>query len=192
MFDRVHKTRSRLRDALVSLIHEKSYDALSVKEIVERADVGRTAFYTHFCDKDALLASGIDQMLHATAPRTLHGPHARFSRAVWFSFPVFDYIGRCGHAGAGPMDRAGRASVHQHLRQVLVERITEALEALAPMPPFGADGTPPGLLAEFVVGTFMLVLEWWMESTSSLSPQQVDDVFLGLVLPVLAVQVDGQ
>jgi AcrR family transcriptional regulator len=45
---RVEKTQRQLREALVSLIHEKSYDAIVVKEILDRADVGRTAFYTHF------------------------------------------------------------------------------------------------------------------------------------------------
>ena len=56
---RVRRTRHRLRDAIVSLIHEKSYPAIAVKEILERADVGRSAFYAHFSNKDALLASGI-------------------------------------------------------------------------------------------------------------------------------------
>src|SRR5262249_46769955 len=68
---RVRRTQRRLRDAIVSLIHEKSYPAIVVNEILERADVGRSAFYAHFPNKDALLASGIEQMLHAKAPRTL-------------------------------------------------------------------------------------------------------------------------
>src|SRR5436190_11656675 len=42
---RVRRTQRRLRDAIVSLIHEKSYSAIAVKEILMRADVGRSAFY---------------------------------------------------------------------------------------------------------------------------------------------------
>lgn len=38
---RVQKTQSLLREALVSLIREKSYDAIAVKEILDRANVGR-------------------------------------------------------------------------------------------------------------------------------------------------------
>lgn len=53
---RVRKTQRRLREALVWLIHEKSYDAIVVNEILERAEVGRSAFYTHFSNKDELLA----------------------------------------------------------------------------------------------------------------------------------------
>lgn len=60
---RIEKTQNLLREALVSLIHEKNYDSIAVKEILDRANVGRSTFYTHFRDKDELLASGIDGML---------------------------------------------------------------------------------------------------------------------------------
>src|SRR5712691_33895 len=86
---RVRRTQRRLRDAIVSLIHEKSYPAIVVKEILERAD-GRSAFYVHFSNKDALLVSGIQQMRRATAPRTLPPSLGRFGKVLSFSFPVFD------------------------------------------------------------------------------------------------------
>src|SRR5258708_5227750 len=68
---RVQKTRKFLHDALVSLIHEKSYETISVKEILDRANVGRSTFYMHFRDKDELLVSGMHDMLrsiHHEAP----------------------------------------------------------------------------------------------------------------------------
>jgi AcrR family transcriptional regulator len=89
----------------VSLIHEKSYPAIAVKEILERADVGRSAFYAHCSNKDALLASGIEQMLHATAPRAVPKTLEPFGKILSFSFPVFDYIGGCRHAADAKMGR---------------------------------------------------------------------------------------
>ncbi|NBD35141.1 MAG: TetR family transcriptional regulator [Chloroflexi bacterium] len=52
---RVRRTRRRLGEALVALIAERGYDTLTVEEIAERADVGRTTFYSHYQDKDDLL-----------------------------------------------------------------------------------------------------------------------------------------
>jgi hypothetical protein len=43
---RIQKTQRLLHEALFSLIHEKSYDAIVVKEILDRANVGRSTFYT--------------------------------------------------------------------------------------------------------------------------------------------------
>src|SRR5262245_10042565 len=184
---RVRKTERRLRDALVSLIHEKSYPTIVVSEILERAEVGRSAFYAHFPNKDALLASGIEQMLHATPPRALPPSASRFGNALTFSFPVFEYIGRCRHAAATKMGVSGRLVVHQHLHRVLVERIRDDVEqAVADKPaPMPAD-----LATEYIVTTFILVLNWWVESGSRLSAREVDDLFLALIVLALTSSVD--
>jgi AcrR family transcriptional regulator len=60
---RVQKTQGLLRAALISLIAEKPYDSIAVREILDRANVRRSTFYMHFRDKDDLLVSGIYEML---------------------------------------------------------------------------------------------------------------------------------
>jgi AcrR family transcriptional regulator len=189
---RVQRTQRLLRDALVSLIHEKSYDSIVVKEILERANVGRSAFYAHFHDKDGLLASGIHDMLHATPPRPLPSFASRFGKALWFSLPVFEYVQRFRHTADAKMGRRGRAIVHQHLRQVLIEQIAGDVRAAVERPDAGAGRIPPDLLVEYLVATFILVLNWWDESRSPLSAREVDDLFLSMVLPTLAAAVDSR
>jgi AcrR family transcriptional regulator len=180
---RVRRTQRRLREAIVSLIHEKSYPAIVVNEILERADVGRSAFYAHFPNKDALLASGIEQMLQAKAPRTLPASVGPFGNVLRFSFPVFEYIGQCRHASAAKMGRSGRHIVHQHLHRLLVELIRDDVGYAFTE---GPGSMPADLATEYVVTTFILVLNWWVESRSLLSAREVDDVFLALVAPALA------
>jgi AcrR family transcriptional regulator len=186
---RVRKTERRLREALVSLIHEKSYRSIVVREILHRADVGRSAFYAHFHNKDALLASAIEQMLHASPPRELPATVGRFRRALWFGFPVFTYIGGCRHAGAARMGRRGRAIVHQHLRHVLIDLIRDDVMA-ALQSDRHRSAIPAELVTEHVVATFMLVLNWWVDTQSPLSPSEIDDVFLTLVVPALNSTLD--
>ena len=74
---RVQRTRGLLRGALASLIHEKAYDAIAVKEILARANVGRSTFYAHFRDKDELLDSGINEMLRASPAVSAERPASR-------------------------------------------------------------------------------------------------------------------
>lgn len=52
---RVTRTRKLIRDALTSLLGEKSFESISVQDIAERATVNRATFYAHFTDKFALL-----------------------------------------------------------------------------------------------------------------------------------------
>ncbi len=55
---RVQRTRQLLHDALISLILQKGYDRITVQDIVDRANVGRSTFYDHFQDKDDLRKDG--------------------------------------------------------------------------------------------------------------------------------------
>ena len=64
---RVRRTRELLRQALVSLILERGYEHLSVQDILDRADIGRSTFYAHYRDKDQLLLSGFDEAFAALA-----------------------------------------------------------------------------------------------------------------------------
>ena len=186
---RVYQTRRRLHHALVSLIHEKNYGDIAVEEILERADVGRTAFYTHFRNKDALLASGIDGILQATSPRDSPLAAGAVKKVVSFSYPFFSYVGQRPHACALRMDRGGRAVVHRHLQRALLARVREEIDAAG----IAREGraVPADLLAAVVVGTFMQVLTWWVETNSRLSAGDVDDLFLSLVVPTLVGGAPG-
>ena len=63
---RVARTRGMLHEALLSLIIEKGYEAVSVEDICERANVGRSTFYAHFTGKDDLKRSGLGHLRQAT------------------------------------------------------------------------------------------------------------------------------
>ena len=55
---RVQKTKRHLSQALIALIVEKGYERVTVQDILDRADVGRSTFYAHYESKDVLLVDG--------------------------------------------------------------------------------------------------------------------------------------
>jgi hypothetical protein len=124
-------------------------------------------------------------MLHATGPRALPKTLDPFGKVLSFSFPVFDYIGGCRHAADAKMGRKGRAILHQHLRRVLGNEIRDDVRQALQAGNGLKSAIPADLAVEYIVTTFILVLNWWVESKSPLSAREVDDVFLALVVPAL-------
>src|SRR5688500_6236743 len=59
---RVRKTRDAIRQALIDLMTEKGYEAVTVADIIGRADIGRSTFYTHFTDKQQVLNASLDEL----------------------------------------------------------------------------------------------------------------------------------
>jgi AcrR family transcriptional regulator len=60
---RIQSTRNRLGNALIALIEEKPIDEVTVREVLNRAGVGRSTFYVHYSDKDDLFLSVLEEGL---------------------------------------------------------------------------------------------------------------------------------
>ncbi len=61
---RTQRTQQALLDALIDLLKVRHYDAISVKDIIEKANVGRSTFYAHYQTKDDLLKGGFERVLN--------------------------------------------------------------------------------------------------------------------------------
>jgi AcrR family transcriptional regulator len=180
---RIQKTRSLLHEALASLIHERAYDSIAVKEILDRANVGRSTFYTHFRDKDELLVSGIHDMLSAVQSKRPPASAKRHERIIWFGLPIFEHIHRHRRGGMARMGTRGRAIIHEHLQNVLAKLIVDDVRKDLQGRRKAAGQISPDLLVQYVASTFILVLNWWVENESPLPPKEINDLFRALILP---------
>ena len=161
--------------------------AIVVREILDRANVGRSTFYAHFRDKDDLLLGAIRDVLRATM--TASPPAARRSeRVVRFSRPMIAHIGVHFRPGARGMPLRSRAIVHERLRQVLAECVAEEVRRGGTRA--AASSVPTDLLVQHVTSTFILVLEWWLQSGGQHTPDEVDALFRSLALPAVVQALD--
>ena len=184
---RIARTKRALLDALHCLISEKDYDSIVVKEILDRADVGRSAFYTHFIDKDDLLAHGIQDIVGALPVRHSQLDKSPNDSPLWFSQTIFEHVDRQRRTTMHKLGRRGTAILHQRLNQVLVKLVAEQLRAEPRKLDIRNERIPSDLLAQYLAGTFVLVLNWWIESKSQISPSAVNNLFRSLVMPTLAL-----
>lgn len=172
---RVVRTRTLLREALAALVREKAYEKITVTDILERANVGRSTFYMHYRDKDELLSTGIDELLEAA--RSVAPTATGADRILRFSLPILEHIDRHRRAGLGAVGAKGWAVIHARLRRALAQLVSRDLRSRA---------LPAPLLADWIASTFVLTLHWWVEHGARLSAREANDVFRSLTLPVLA------
>jgi AcrR family transcriptional regulator len=183
---RIQKTMNLLHEALDSLIREKPYDEIVVQEILDRANVGRSTFYMHFRDKDDLLVSGIHDMLGSVhEPIEKPSSEKQYEGIIRFSLPVFEHIYQHRHTGAAMMGSRGRAIIHERLQNVVAKQIADSVKKHSQGRRKAAGPIPPDLLVHYVASTFILVLNWWVESRSPLPPKEVNTLFRALIQPTL-------
>src|SRR5512136_644001 len=60
---RSQRTQQALMEALIALLAVKHYDEISINDIIDRANVGRSTFYAHYQTKDDLLKSSFERVL---------------------------------------------------------------------------------------------------------------------------------
>ena len=178
---RISKTKRALHEALVALIREREYEDISVQEILDRANVGRSTFYTHYRDKDELLVSGIHEMIRSV-PAPIR--NAACDDLTWFSLPILEHHERHRRDVEHRLTGSARAVLHEHLRQVLAQLVRDRIKK-SPPPRRGAPHVPTELLAPYISSTFVLVLNWWVDGRSLLTAGEVHDLFQALVASAL-------
>ena len=184
---RVRRTRESLHKALISLTLEKNYDSITVQDVLDRADVGRSTFYTHFQSMEELLISGT-QELRRTLNAALENQRKstkRHESVIAFSGAMFDHAYGYRNVYFALLNTGAWTIVRQQLQDVLEEMIRRECKAeIAKLKTANSD-VPVDLFVHYLTSAFFTVLIWWMDRRSRLTPSQIDEVFRSLVLPTV-------
>jgi AcrR family transcriptional regulator len=119
---RVQRTRRLLHKASMSGILEKKYEAITVEEILNRADVGRSTFYMHFHDKDELLVSGLQNLkdlLKSAQEAAAALPRKSYER-IGFSLAMFEQVYEYRHVNRALLGSNVESVVRRHIHSALV------------------------------------------------------------------------
>lgn len=173
---RIGRTRSGLQHALLALILEKSYQAITVDEICARANVGRSTFYLHYASKDALKRSGLDHLRRELAARQ-EGVLADEGAAdvLGFSLALFkharDHIDLYRALVGGRGGTIALTEIREVLANFIRGEINTGTTSRA-----GQDA-PAEFVVQYLVGAFTSVLTWWLDRGAEPSPRTMDEMF---------------
>jgi AcrR family transcriptional regulator len=179
---RIQRTRQLLQDALLALILEKGYDAITVQDVIDRANVGRSTFYAHFQDKEDLLLSGFDR-LRTQFEEHLMGQSPNNASPWSFSLSMFQHAQSQRPLYKALAGRQGSNVALAHIQNYLFVYLSDHLKRQLSK---RKKDIPPEILAHYIASSFISLLTWWLDNNSPYSAEQMNDFYRQLVQPGVA------
>ena len=173
------RTQRSLSGALVELVKEKRFDDITVQEVIDRADVGRSTFYSHFRDKEDLFQKDWERFLDGFAQHIDwdQAGNGRFVPVVHLfshlqEFQPF-YKGLVRSQKADAVFKSGVSYLSQKFETALNSRLRGKPAPLIPIP----------ILGNYLASELFALLQWWLDHDMPHSPERMDEIFHQLVTP---------
>jgi AcrR family transcriptional regulator len=168
---RILRTRTTLGEAIVALMQEKSFEDITVQEVLDRAGVGRSTFYTHYRDKNDLFMSDVEDFLEAVASG-LKDHQAGSKRLL----PVREFLShvrevRTFYAALKKSDKMN--DLLALARGIFARSIDGRLQSAG----VRIEPTQRAAQAYALAGSFLSLLEWWADKGMKADPSEMDEIF---------------
>lgn len=171
---RVARTHRRLGRAMVELTLERGFEAVTIRDLTDRAGIGYATFFRHYADKDALLRDLLEGVL--TELMALLEPlsadddpartgtlvfrhaarHADLYRVLLGSQRSIDLLGRAMEVGA------------EGIRRSFVRR--------------PGSEVPLEIAAHHLIGSFVALIGWWLEHDLPYPPERMGRIYRALIM----------
>lgn len=184
---RQKKTREAIFEAFTELLSEKSYEHISVQDIIDAADIGRTTFYSHFETKEYLLRDLCEELFGHIIGTAMGLPHGQYHYTCGSSTDsVFLHLLR--HLQEN--DRNILELLNSQNNEIFLRYFKSGLKKLI-VTQYAHRGLlkhsvlPEDYLVNHISSSFVDAVVWWLARGMKESPEQLAEYFLATVEPVL-------
>ncbi len=179
---RASRTRRSLNEALIALIREKRWEAITVQHVIDRANVGRSTFYAHYRDKEDLLRSAFAEFLGGV------GSHIKWENLgkgrVVPVLELFTHLEEEFHHFYKALVRSRKTDL---LFKIGPEQMAKGIEQsltswLGDKP---QPSLPIAVISNYLASGVLSMLKWWLDQSMPYPPKHMDEIFHELVMPGL-------
>ena len=173
----MRRTRDRLGDALVALLLEKPFDDITVQDVLDRAKVSRSTFYSHFRDKNDLFLSDSDEFLEGLATAL-----SRFGDKSERVAPVHELFAHVADVRPfyNALVESGKIQDvwelgREHFARGIDKRLGEIPRGRA------IPAEKRMAMAHGFAGSMFSLLDWWLRNGADRSAKEMDELFHQMV-----------
>ena len=169
---RIVRSRRRLSEALLELMHEEQFESITIQQIADRADLNRATFYLHYSTKEELLIASLetrfDQLVQDIEAEA---PTENLLEDCMAEHLVFKHV----HANADLyrviLGDRGMGTVTNRIIKYIAAVGLRDLKKAGIKKEFSK--VPPEILAYQYAGGLFAVLTWWIENDFPHSPEEM-------------------
>lgn len=174
---RTIRTKEAIRDALVTLLDEKSFEAITVKDITTKAKINRGTFYAHYQDKFDLMTKYEDEIMFEMARiakqdiQSFIDATNSLEKTFPFAIAIFEYLDENSAFMKAVLGPKGDLSFQTRLKDFMWETMFEN----EPDPPLKKENllVPGQYLAAYIASAHMGVIQQWLNNGRKESPQEM-------------------
>ena len=174
------RTRQVLNRTLFELMLEKRYDSITVQDIIDRANVGRSTFYAHFRDIDDLLLSQFDD-LREKLGQYMADQSAPAVNPWELTLLIFQHAQQQHLLCKALMGERGGNAILDHIAEYFSELARKQFSLRTP----GRNSRVAlsDVLIHYFVSSFIALLTWWLDHDLPYSAEHMNDIFRELTGP---------
>ncbi len=176
---RQRKTREAIFKAFIELLSKKDFAQITVGEIIDKADIGRATFYSHFETKDYLLKELCEELfchiIDAMNKENNNHKHIFDCDAPESAFlHLFQHLKRNDNNILQLLSSKNNELFLQYFKNNLVELVTDRLALFEARK---SDKLPDDFWINHITSTFTETVRWWIDNDTKESPETITEYF---------------
>jgi len=184
---RQKKTRDAIFKAFTQLLTKKDYNQITVQEIIDAADIGRTTFYAHFETKDFLLRDMCEELIGHIIDIAAGLPHGHWhdsgnKKTDSVFLHLFQHLQENDHNILELLSSQNNEIFLRYFKSnlkklVLLQYPNESF--------LKQTHLPKDFLVNHIASSFVETVEWWLSADMVETPEQITEYFLAIIEPIL-------
>lgn len=180
---RQQKTRTAIFRAFTDLLSCRNYNAITVQDIIDAANIGRSTFYAHFGTKDDLLKALCSELFDhilstAMDKQDTHSLYACTNAPDSVICHTLRHLQENDNKIQTLLCSDNNAVFWRYFKAGMDEVVRSQFLKEPP------EGLPGDFLINHISGSFVEMTRWWLEGGCKQSPQQMDEYFRAVIEPI--------
>jgi len=184
---RQQKTRDAIFEAFSTLLSSKGYTRITVQEIIDEANIGRSTFYSHFETKDDLLKEMCTDLFEHVFSGSLNSESTHdFSLADGNPNSMITHI--LYHLRDNKRNITGILTCEsselflrffkQYLNEFIIKHLLKNVKRRN-------GNIPDDFLINHIGGSFVEMVQWWIKNNMKQSPEELEAYFSSVIIPII-------